>query len=177
MTKHILLIGFKNVGKSSVGKELASQLGRNFVDLDEEVEKLFESQQGHKLTCRQIMLKIGQNGFRQLEHKALMVILASPAQSIISLGGGTPTFEPNTELMLPHDIIHVVADKNIVYNRIMLNGRPAFFSPDEHPLVSFDRMWEERSKIYEQLTKNKVDNSTSVKNAVAEVKKIINQPV
>ncbi len=173
MNKHIILIGFKNVGKSAIGKELAKQMAMRFVDLDEEMEKAYNKKHGARLNCRQIMLKEGQKSFRTLEHEVLQVVLAITEVSVIALGGGTPIYENNDELLKQHTLVQITAPKNIVYERIMVNGRPAFFSPDEHPLESFNRIWDERKAKYDSLSKIKINNLGTIEQAVDEIKNLI----
>jgi len=36
--KHILLTGFKHVGKTSIGKKLAELIEKPFIDLDQKIE-------------------------------------------------------------------------------------------------------------------------------------------
>jgi shikimate kinase len=48
----------------------------------------------------------------------------------------------------------------------MVEGRPAFFDPNEDPYESFSRLWEERNQIYNKLTTCTVDNSSTVQHAV-----------
>ena len=175
MTKHIILIGFKCVGKSVIGRELARQLECRFIDLDEEIEKSYFRKNDKNLTCRQIMLSEGQDAFRKLEHEVLVKVLKLPVFGVISLGGGAVMYKPSRELIVTHTVIEVTAPKNIVFERIMVRGRPAFFSPDEHPLDSFNRIWQERAPVYSQLTKYKINNSGSLQQAVDEIKSIINQ--
>ena len=43
-SNHIILIGFKHVGKTLIGRRLAKDLNKKFIDLDKEVEKLYEKQ-------------------------------------------------------------------------------------------------------------------------------------
>ncbi len=173
MTKHIILIGFKSVGKSAIGRELAKHIAKRFVDLDEEMEKAYNKSEGVSLNCRQIMQKEGQQFFRTLEHKVLESVLSITEASIIALGGGTPIYENNDELLKQHTLIQITAPKNIVYERIMVNGRPAFFSPDEHPLESFNKIWAERQEKYNQLSKVKINNLGSIQQAVGEIKNLI----
>ncbi len=175
MTKHIILIGFKCVGKSVIGKELARQIECGFIDLDEEIEKAYFEQHNKNLTCRQIMLSEGQDAFRKLEHEALVKVLKLPVFGVISMGGGAAMYEPSHELIAAHTVIEITAPKNIVFERIMVRGRPAFFSPDEHPLESFNRIWQERAPVYSRLAKYKINNSGSLQQAVDEIKSIINQ--
>lgn len=165
LNHHIILIGFKSVGKSAIGKELSLRLHKPFIDLDHKMETLYEQETHKKLSCRQIMLQNGQEYFRNLENKSLQdVIHLKP--SIISLGGGTPLNEANQKLIQGNLIVHIVAPKSITFERIMMKGRPAFFSPNENPLETFNRLWDERKKVYEQLATMTVDNSGSIKQAV-----------
>jgi shikimate kinase len=75
LTHHIILIGFKSVGKSVIGKKISNQIQKPFIDLDQKIEDQFKKNNHKKLTCRQIMLEVGQNDFRTLEHEALKDII------------------------------------------------------------------------------------------------------
>jgi shikimate kinase len=80
----IFLTGFMGAGKSTVGRELASLLQWEFVDLDDRIE-----QRAGK-TIPEIFTLRGEPYFRQLEHHVLQTIMnARFANSIIALGGGT----------------------------------------------------------------------------------------
>ena len=67
LTKPIILIGFKNVGKSSIGLELARQIQSSFIDLDEAIETAYATEQADNLSCREIMQTHGEVYFRELE--------------------------------------------------------------------------------------------------------------
>ncbi len=163
--KHLILIGYKNVGKSAIGRKLAQAMGAEFIDLDEVVEKTYAKKNGAVHTCREIMNAVGQDAFHELEHEALQESLSSPTFRIISLGGGTPLFSKNKILMQGHTIVQITAPKEVVFERIMANGKPAFFSAGD-PLESFNRTWKERGAIYDSLTDIKIDNSGSLDEAV-----------
>lgn len=166
--KHIILVGFKSVGKSAIGRALALQLGKPFVDLDRVVEDLYEKETGDKEACRQIMSRRGQEYFRMLEHKALLTINAIEA-AVISVGGGTPMAEKNHEILNQHCLVHITAPRGIVFERMMVNGRPAFFDSTENPFEMFNKLYDERLPVYEKLTRLTVDNSGTVKEAVSHV--------
>lgn len=161
-------MGFKHVGKSVIGKEIAKKLHKTFVDLDRKIEAIYEAEHHKKTSCRQIMLKEGQDYFRELEHRALLE-LSHLKPSVISLGGGTPLYEKNQVLMKGHCIVHVTAPKAVTFERIMMHGRPAFFSPDENVLETFNRLWSERDKIYKSLSMITVKNDRSIKEAAVEI--------
>lgn len=168
VNKHIILIGFKHVGKSVIGRTLAEKVRRPFLDLDEQIELEFLKESGQKFNCRQIMKNNGERFFRDLESRVLArILMNSPA--VISLGGGTPLAKDNQQLIKQHRLVLVNAPKGIVFERIMINGRPAFFSPEETPLESFQKLWEERKKVYEELSEVTVENSGSVTQAAEDI--------
>ena len=160
--KHLILIGYKSVGKSAIGRELAQRTRMNFIDLDEEVERIYQKKFGPDANCRKIMHEIGQEAFRELEHEALKEVLKNTSCSVISLGGGTPLLLENKSLIRGHTVVQITAPKNIVFERIMINGKPAFFSDEESSLSSFNRTWKDRAEVYDTLSIIKVENSGSV---------------
>jgi shikimate kinase len=165
LSNSIILIGFKHVGKSVIGRELAFRLALPFIDLDKEIELAFEQDHQDKLTCRQIMEKNGQFYFRKLEREVLAQMMPS-RPSVISLGGGTPMDEENRKLIKHHTVIHITAPPGVVFERIMVRGRPAFFSIEEPAFETFNRLWNEREKIYKKLTRLCIDNDGLVSSGV-----------
>lgn len=164
----IILIGFKQVGKTVIGRELASRLDLPFVDLDEEIERMFASENKEKSTCRQIKKAHGQSYFRNLEKRGLAQSIQSKI-SIISLGGGTPINKENQKLIKTGIVIHIEAPQGVVFERIMIQGRPAFFSGEESPLVSFNRLWYQRDEIYKKLADLSVENNGLLVSAVNQI--------
>ena len=59
--KNIVLTGFMGTGKTTVGRLLATQLGREFVDTDE----LIQARHGRSIP--EIFLELGETAFRQME--------------------------------------------------------------------------------------------------------------
>jgi 3-phosphoshikimate 1-carboxyvinyltransferase len=162
---HIILIGFKYVGKTLIGRQLAKALNKKFIDLDREVEMLYEKHYLEPLTCRQITQSHGESRYRKLESEALQLVLKLQS-CVISLGGGTSLSQFNQEMIKPHILLHVLASRGIVFERIMVEGRPAFFDPNEDPYESFNRLWDERGEVYRKLTACTVDNSDTIERAV-----------
>jgi shikimate kinase len=162
LTKNLVLIGFKHVGKTVIGQALARELQLPFVDLDDVI------QTQHQQSCRQIVQMRGEVYFRQIETQALATVLAqSPA--VIALGGGTPVTYENQILLRKQLLIHLMAPKKLVFDRIMRDGRPAFFADDKPAWESFDSLWLSREKIYTQLTNHVVHNHGSVDAAVTQI--------
>lgn len=79
-------------GKTTLGKALASIMNLQFIDLDE-----FIVSRQHK-SVKEIFAEIGEDGFRRIERQALEEV-SSYEDVIISLGGGTPCFFDNMEVV------------------------------------------------------------------------------
>ncbi len=77
----IVLMGFMGAGKTTVGYLLAEKLGLPFIDVDARIER------SEQRTVRQIFDDDGEATFRQLEHCAVLEILAGP-DAVVALGGG-----------------------------------------------------------------------------------------
>lgn len=164
-THHIILMGFKHVGKSSIGRCLAKRLNKKFIDIDIEVEKLYIKNHNEVFTCRQIMQLHGESYYRELEASALQQVLKFKS-CVISLGGGTPIPHSNQEMIKSHTLIHVIASPRIVFERIMATGSPPFFGSQNDPYESFSRLWEERNQIYKRLATFSIDNNNTIAQAV-----------
>jgi shikimate kinase/3-dehydroquinate synthase len=81
LRKHIALIGFMGAGKSTIGREVARLTERPFVDLDEEIEKLYGP-------IGKIFDERGEPEFRRIEEQLAAEVLATDELSVIALGGG-----------------------------------------------------------------------------------------
>lgn len=84
----IILIGMMGSGKSTIGKKLASEIGANFLDMDDLIEK----REGKAIT--QIFEKNGESYFRALEHLMAKELMCYD-DAVISTGGGV-VINPHT---------------------------------------------------------------------------------
>ena len=89
----VTLLGYMGSGKSTVGLELALHLAYDFIDLD----KFIEEKEG--ATIREIFKLKGEIYFRKLENSCLSEIYSFKNNTVLSLGGGTPCFYGNMELI------------------------------------------------------------------------------
>lgn len=90
----IVLMGYMASGKSTVGRLLASQLGVQFIDLDDYIEA------SEKKSIKTIFSEKGEIFFRKLEHKMLLEVLEKEESLVLSTGGGTPCYANNIEMIL-----------------------------------------------------------------------------
>ena len=80
-------------GKSHISKILSEKLNFRLIDLDKEISRR------NKLTIPEIFEKKGEIYFRKLERETLEEILASEENVVLSLGGGTPVYYNNMEII------------------------------------------------------------------------------
>ncbi|WP_405566179.1 shikimate kinase [Polaribacter sp. Asnod6-C07] len=89
----IVLLGYMASGKSSIGKKLSKSLEMSFIDLDDYIiEK-------ENKTISEIFKEKGEIYFRLIETKYLKEILSKDGNFILSLGGGTPCYANNMEIV------------------------------------------------------------------------------
>lgn len=89
----ISLIGYMGSGKSHISKILSDKINFKLIDLDKEISWR------NKLTIPEIFEKKGEIYFRKLERETLEEILATRENIVLSLGGGTPVYYNNLEII------------------------------------------------------------------------------
>lgn len=164
----IILIGFKHAGKTVLGAALAKVLKMDFTDLDAMIELHYLQSMGEALTCRKMVHKHGIDYFRSLESHILKKVM-DMKPSILALGGGTPLKTANQELIAKGTVIQIKAPKGRVFERIMMQGRPAFFPDGEDAFDAFIRIWEEREPIYHRIADYYIDNTGSIEEGVQQI--------
>ncbi|MBR0037512.1 MAG: shikimate kinase [Bacteroidales bacterium] len=107
--QRIFLIGYMGAGKTTLGRALAKTMNLEFIDLDDFIVSRF-----HK-TIKEIFAEVGEEGFRKIERNALIEV-SEYENVIISLGGGTPCFFDNMDIV----------------NR---SGQSVYLKPDEKVLL------------------------------------------
>ncbi len=149
------LLGLKHTGKSTVGKLWASRHGWDFYDLD----TLLETAAGGGRSSRQIYLDEGKDGFQRHETAAARSIAVRLARggAVLAWGGGTVTNPLAVEALRSCGVLVVLTEHfEVLYERILRGGRPAFLSA-EHPRDDFEALYRERSALLEALTPWRLD--------------------
>ena len=93
MNSSVILLGYMGCGKTKIGKRLSQKLNLNFIDLDHEIE-LFYSK-----TIVELFEDLGEVRFREIEREILIKILDNKDRFVLSLGGGTPCYFDNMEII------------------------------------------------------------------------------
>ena len=91
--KPLFLIGYMGCGKSTLGRKLARRLGIGFVDTD----TLVEEQAGASVA--DVFRYEGEARFREAEREALERAIAAGGETVVSTGGGLPTWGDNMQRM------------------------------------------------------------------------------
>ncbi|MCM4157641.1 shikimate kinase [Gramella sp. AN32] len=122
----LFLTGYMGSGKSLIGKKLSEKLKIPFQDLDFLIEK------EAKKTISQIFAESGEIYFRKLEREILKGVLNSEADQIIALGGGTPCYYDNMEL------INAFTNSSSFYLKLSVENltRRLLKEKDHRPMIS-----------------------------------------
>ena len=110
-------------GKTTLGKKVATKLNVPFFDLDNEIEKELG------LSIDEIFSTKGEDYFRERERETLTRIIAVNDGFVLSLGGGTPCFYDNIDIINQSGLsIYLKYNSGILASRL-LNAKK------ERPLI------------------------------------------
>ena len=166
----IYLIGYMGSGKSAIGSILAGQMKLDFIDFDKHIE----NETGKTIT--EIFDAFGEDKFRELEHEYLKKLLTKE-NVVISLGGGTPCFYNNMELINMSGIsVYIEMDVDSLVKRLSnaRNKRPLIRDLNETELKYFiETNLEKRKTMYQQAHFSIIGNKRSTGELAEEIKKNI----
>ena len=140
-TKRIYLIGLMGVGKTTIGKWLARQLGYSFIDTDLEIQK----QTGADIPW--IFEIEGEQGFRAREH-AMLNQLSNHDDAVIATGGGIVLNEDNRALLKQSGLtIYLHAQVDLLLERTRFSkNRPLLEGVDRR--AQFETLLKQREPLY-----------------------------
>jgi len=145
MKRHIILVGLSGVGKSSVGRLLAEQLGWPLLDSDSEIAHLAGRSVGA------ILVEAGEPAFRLMESGVLARACLSHQPLVIATGGGAILNDANQRLLAEHGrVVYLTAPVTTLLARFGHRG-------EDRPLLHGDAasrlqvMAAERAPIYRSL--------------------------
>lgn len=133
----IVLVGFMGSGKTTVGRVLASRLGRSFVDTD----RLIEARAGRSIA--EMFRSDGEIGFRAVEREIVLEALEAP-DAVVALGGGAVN-DPDVATRLKElDTIYLAVTTAEALQRIGADEGSRPLLTDRDP----DELMDERRPIY-----------------------------
>jgi shikimate kinase / 3-dehydroquinate synthase len=134
-----VLVGFMGAGKTTLGPELATRLGREFVSVDAHVEQRTETR------IAQLFSERGEPAFRELEEEAAAEILGRRVPAVVELGGGAVTSAATRAALAAHGFtVHLEASADEAWERVAGSDRPLARDAQE-----FRSLYEQRAPLYE----------------------------
>ena len=158
---NIVLVGMPGSGKTSVGKKLAENLSKSFVDTD---DLIIRSQ---NKPVSQIFSEIGETGFREIEKNEIFSV-SSGNNCVIATGGGAILNKDNTEILKEN-------------GRIYFINRPLemLVATDDRPLSSnkadLEERYNERYSLYLQCVDVVVDGSGTIEEVAKRIEAEFNE--
>jgi shikimate kinase len=115
--RKIVLLGYMGCGKSTIANRLSKITNIQTLDLDKIIEERTN------LSINKIFEERGEIYFRKLEHEIFVELLNSPESLIIGLGGGTPCYANNHELLKGDNIVSIYLRASIdtLFERLVSN--------------------------------------------------------
>jgi shikimate kinase len=133
--RKIILLGYMGCGKSTIASRLSKITNIPCLDLDKCIEERT------KLSIKEIFDQKGEIYFRKIEREVLIELLNTPNDLILGLGGGTPCYANNHELLKGDNIvsIYLKASVDTLFERLVSNKkkRPIIVNKTNEELKEF----------------------------------------
>ncbi|MFV5686418.1 shikimate kinase [Flavobacterium sp. GB2R13] len=170
--RKIVLLGYMGCGKSTIANKLSKIIEIPFVDLDKKIEEKIN------LSINAIFEKYGEIYFRKLEHEVFVELLNSPDNLIIGLGGGTPCYANNHELLKSDNVtsVYLKASIETLFNRLNHNKskRPLIADKSEDEMKEFiAKHLFDRSFYYNQAQHKVIVDDKTIEETVMDIVEIL----
>lgn len=167
----IILLGYMGSGKSTIAKYLGEIKQLPFIDLDNYIEEKAG------IAIKEIFSTKGEIYFRKLEHQAFVELLNTEQDCIIGLGGGTPCYANNHQLLIGEGrtSIYLKASIDTLFSRLVKEKaqRPLIADKTDEEMKEFIAIHLfERSYFYNQ-AQYTVSVDQSVDQIVADIMKVL----
>ncbi len=135
------IVGYMGSGKTTVGRSLARILRWEFVDLDRTIAK--------EIGCGipEIFERFGEEHFRDLEHRALVVALKGAKKRVVACGGGIVLRPENRDKLKQTTTVYLREDLGVLYSRTRSPRRPLRAASREE----FEQRFAARLPFYEEV--------------------------
>jgi len=162
---NIVLIGFRGVGKSTIGKILSKKTGMKFISTDDEIENTYGK-------ISEIVKNKGWGYFREIEKK-IVKKNENIDNAIIATGGGTVMDKENVKILKKNGKFFLLtATKEEIAKRIKDSNRPPLTSGENE----IEKILNERMPVYLSIADYVIDTTEKTPEYVAEeIKKIMDK--
>ncbi|TVQ79339.1 MAG: AAA family ATPase [Phycisphaeraceae bacterium] len=161
---HLLLLGLRASGKTTIARIIASQADLPFIDIDEHTLRDLGVS-----TVAQAWETLGEPAFRAAETTALARAISAPDPSVIALGGGTPTAPGAADILREararHSVflIYLRLDPDTLRERLASQpddpNRPALTGAGAHDEIR--QIFNQRDHLYRDLADLIIERATT----------------
>lgn len=143
-TGNVILIGMMGSGKTTVGRLLAKQLGKTFIDSDEEIQRRTG------VTIPHIFDVEGEAGFRQRE-SAVLEDLSVRGDLVLATGGGAILSAHNRAILKAGGtVVYLKSSVHDLWQRTRHDtNRPLLQTAD--PRAKLQELFEQRDPLYAEI--------------------------
>lgn len=149
----IFLVGMMGAGKTTIGRGLARRLGREFLDLDHEIEGRCGVRVAHIFDIE------GEEGFRRRECSVLEECSSQP-DLVLATGGGAVLAPENRAVLKARGVVvYLRATPEALYSRVARDrSRPLLQTAD--PQARIRELLTLREPLYEEVANIVFDTGT-----------------
>ena len=158
---NIYLVGLMGAGKTTVGRQLAKRLGRQFYDSDHEIV------QRTGVPIPTIFEIEGEEGFRRREMQAIAELTAS-AEIVLATGGGV-VLNPENRSRLHNTgwVVYLNVPPALLFERTRHDrNRPLLRVSD--PLAKLEELHRQRDPLYRETAHTIVEGSQLVASGIVQ---------
>ena len=159
--KNVILTGMMGSGKTTVGKELATVLNYDFIDLDEVIENKYG-----KIT--DIFSQKGEKYFREIETQELKNF-ENQSNFVLSTGGGVILKDENIKILKDlGQVFYLSAKSETIYNRIK-NQKHRPLLNTQNPKNTIEEILSKRLEKYEKSGEKITTDNKNAKEIAGEI--------
>lgn len=161
--KNVVLIGMPSSGKTTIGKEVAKVLQKDFVDIDEQIVLKI----GMPISA--YFEQFGEDAFRDVEQEVIKEF-AGKNNLVISTGGGCIKREENMMYLSMNGVILLI--RRELSKLVIGEGRPLSSSTE-----ALEKMYQQRLPLYLLYSQKTIENNTTTEYAVKQVQLVYTEMI
>lgn len=165
MTVRAVLVGLPGVGKSTVGRALATELGVPFTDVDEVIERRTGS------SAADLLRRVGEARFRKEEQEAVAEALGERGARVVATGGGSIESASSRALLKEEPLVVVLTCPPAVLVERLEDGgdRPLVAGPTAERLAALAA---HRDPLYAEVATATIDATAPVAAVAAAIARL-----
>jgi XRE family aerobic/anaerobic benzoate catabolism transcriptional regulator len=167
----IALIGLRGAGKSTLGAQLAQELGAPFVEMDGEIE----TESG--LPLSELFSLYGQAGYRRFEGRCLARIIKKYPRAVIAVGGGVVSETGTYDFLLANCFtVWLKASPSEHMQRVVAQGDMRPMAESREAMEDLKRILAGRDAQYRKADEIVDTSGLSVETSFARLRDRVAQP-